>query len=249
MRYLGKDFTGKGVTIAIIDSGLNVDDPRMAGAEIEGWSIELGATGHALLSSEFADTNGHGTEIAAAIRSRAPDAKLIAIKIMGDKLRTTAELMAAGIETAARNTATVINLSLGTANMGKALLLRDCCANAEEAGSVVFAAAHPRGDVAYPADLPETVGVQAHPDCPADRFFYFHPKRFRRKEWGTLSGKFLTHGYSHGAGGRWRGSGMATAYLSGEAACLAEALDGHPLSNLIQALKDRALVPVPPEYA
>ena len=249
MRYLGKEFTGKGVTIAIIDSGLNVDDPRMAGAEVEGWSIELGATGHALLSSEFSDTNGHGTEIAAAIRSRAPDAKLIAIKIMGDKLRTTAELMAAGIETAARNNATVINLSLGTAKMGKALLLRDCCANAEEAGSVVFAAAHPRGDVAYPADLPETVGVQAHPDCPADRFFYFHPKRFRRKEWGTLSGKFLTHGYAHGAGGRWRGSGMATAYLSGEAACLAEALVGHPLANLIQALKDRALVPVPPEYA
>ncbi|MCO4743369.1 MAG: S8 family serine peptidase [Proteobacteria bacterium] len=249
MRYLGQEYTGKGVTIAIIDSGINVNDPRLAGAEIEGWSIQLGATGHALLASDFTDENGHGTEIAAAVRARAPDAKLLAIKIMGKKLRTTAELMAAGIETATRNSATVINLSLGTAKMGKALLLRDCCANAEESGSVVFAAAHPRGEVAYPADLPETVGVQAHPDCPADRYFYFNPKRFRRKEWGTLSGKFLTHGFAMGAGGKWRGSGMATAYLAGEAACLAEALDGHPLSTLIDTLKDRGLVPVPPEYA
>lgn len=249
MRYLGQEYTGKGITIAIVDSGINVNDPRLAGAEIEGWSIELGATGHALLSSDFADENGHGTEIAAAVRSRAPDAKILAIKIIKKQLRTTAELMAAGIETAARNNATVINLSLGTAKMGKALLLRDCCANAEEAGSIVFAAAHPQGNVAYPADLPETVGVQAHPECPPDRYFYFNPKRFRKKEWGTLSGKFLTNGWDLRGNRKWRGSGMATAYLSGEAACLAEALKGHPLDTLIDTLKSRGLVPVPPEYA
>ena len=41
--------------------------------------------------------------------------------------------------------------------MGKALLLRDCCALAVEAGTVVLAA-HPKGDRAYPADLPERSG-------------------------------------------------------------------------------------------
>jgi hypothetical protein len=248
MRYMGRDYTGKGVTIAIVDSGINPDDPRLAGVEIEGWSIALGATGHAMLSADSHDENGHGTEIAVAVHQMAPEAKLYAVKIMGKRLRTSAELMAAGIETAARNGATIVNLSLGTPNMGKALLLRDCCANAVDSGSVVLAAAHPKGERAYPADLPETIGVAAHPDCPMDKFFYFSPKRFPRKQWGVLSDKFLTHGYSQirgGVQGKYRGSGMATAYMAGTAACIAEALHGRPADELIKALRRAALVPVP----
>jgi hypothetical protein len=248
MRYLGKDYTGKGVKVAIVDSGIDKNDPRLSGVPITGWSIQLGATGHALLSSDFHDENGHGTEIAAAVHQIAPDAELVAVKIMGDRLRTSAELMAAGIETSQRNGSRVINLSLGTPNMGKALLLRDCCANAVEHGSIVLAAAHPKGERAYPADLPETIGVAAHPDCPIDKFFYFNPKRFSRKEWGVLSDKFLTHGYGirpDGAPGKYRGSGMATAYLAGYAACLTEAMIDQPGMEIIKALKRVALVPVP----
>lgn len=248
MRFRGQDYTGKGVTVAVVDSGVDISDPRLQGAEIEGWSISLGATGHALLSSDYKDENGHGTEIAAAIRQFAPDCKLVAIKIMSERLRTSAELMAAGIETAARNSAHVVNLSLGTPNMGKALLLRDCCANAVSDGSVVLAAGHPRGERAYPADLPETIGVQAHHDCPLDKFFFFDPKRFPRKDWNTLSGKFLTHGFSvkdDGSKGRYRGSGIATAYLSGVAACLSEAIGTRDAQQLIQTLQRTALVPLP----
>lgn len=248
MRYMGKEYTGEGVKVSIIDSGIDVQDPRLEGVEIEGWSIQLGATGHAMLSSDFHDQNGHGTEIAAAIHKMAPKAKLVAVKIMGEKLRTSAELMAAGIETSARNQCRVVNLSLGTPNMGKALLLRDCCANAVESGSVVLAAAHPKGERAYPADLPETVGVAAHPDCPLDKFFFFSPRRFPRKQWGVLSDKFLTHGYGltkDGKAGRYRGSGMATAYLSGVTACLSEARPGTRADALIKSLQRAALIPIP----
>lgn len=249
MRFMGREFTGKGVSVAIVDSGIDKSDPRLAGVEIEGWSITLGATGHAMLSADCHDENGHGTEIAAAIHSLAPQARLVAVKIMGARLRTSAELMAAGIETAAKNGARVINLSLGTPNMGKALLLRDCCANAVESGSVVLAAAHPKGERAYPADLPETIGVASHPDCPIDKYFFFDPKRFPRKEWGVLSDKFLTHGYtiptSGGDPARYRGSGTATAYLSAAMACIAEALPGQNAEQLIKSLRRTALVPVP----
>ena len=103
---------------------------------------------------------------------------LVAVKIMDERLRTSADLMAAGIETSYRHGAKVINLSLGTPNMGKALLLRDCTAFAVESGSVVLAAAHPKGERAYPADLPETVGVATHPDCPLEKVYYFAPHRF-----------------------------------------------------------------------
>ncbi len=248
MRYRGREYTGKGVAVAVIDSGIDASDPRLAGVEIEGWSIQLNATGHAILASECHDENGHGTNIAAAITKTAPHVKLVAVKIMDARLRTSADLMAAGIETAYRHGSRIINLSLGTPNMGKALLLRDCCAMAVESGSMVLAAAHPKGERAYPADLPETVGVASHPDCPLEKFYYFSPHRFPRTEWGNLTDKFLTHGRQQLDGGRsgaFKGTGMATAYLAGRAACLAEALPDASPAELIEVLSQLALTPVP----
>ncbi|HCH64729.1 MAG TPA: hypothetical protein DFR83_18125 [Deltaproteobacteria bacterium] len=247
MRFRGTEYTGKGVTVAVIDSGVNVNDPRLKGVTVEGWAITLSATGHAGISGDFHDDNGHGTDIAAAIVAIAPEVRIVAIKIMDERLRTSADLMAAGIETAFRHGVEVINLSLGTPNMGKALLLRDCCGLAVDSGSIVLAAAHPKGDRAYPADLPETVGVATHPECPIEKFYYFDPRRFPRAEWGNLTDKFLTHGYelTDGERGGFKGSGMATAYLSGRTACLREALHDQPADDVIKAMRHLALTPSP----
>lgn len=248
MRYMGKEFTGKGVTVAIIDSGVDTSHPALVGVEISGLSVNMGSSRNVLLGADFQDENGHGTKIAIAVHRLAPDAKILAVKIMNDRLRTTADLMAAGIEVSASQGARVINLSLGTPNMGKALLLRDTSANAVEQGSVVLSAAHPKGERAYPADLPETVGVASHPDCPLDKVFYFNPKRFSRKEWGVLSDKFLAHGYSdsqEGGKGKYRGTGIATAHLSGMTACLVQALPDKSAHEIIAVLQRIALVPIP----
>ncbi len=248
MRFLGREYDGAGVTVAIVDSGINPQDPRLRGVSIEGWSIELSATGHAMLGAEFPDEHGHGTEIAAAVHRMAPSAKIVAVKIMGTQLRCSAELMAAGIETAARNGAHVINLSIGTPNMGKALLLRDTCAQAFDAGAVVLAAAHPTGERAYPADLPETVGVTSDPMCPFGRVFYYDPSRFPRKTWPALTDKFLTDGSTEARDGqkpRYRGSGVATAYLSGYVACLRQARPRDTSLEIVERMRQRALMPLP----
>jgi len=247
MRFRGTEFTGKGMTVAVIDSGVDVDDPRLAGVTVEGWAITLSATGHAGISGDFHDENGHGTDIAASIVAMAPEVRIVGIKIMDARLRTSADLMAAGIETAFRHGAQIINLSLGTPNMGKALLLRDCCGLAVDSGSIVLAAAHPKGDRAYPADLPETVGVATHPDCPLEKFYYFSTRRFPRAEWGNLTDKFLTHGYEVRSGdqGAFKGSGMATAYLAGRFACLREAMPNAEAAQVIEMMRQLALTPVP----
>jgi hypothetical protein len=247
MRFRGTEYTGKGVTVAVIDSGVDANDPRLKGVTVDGWAITLSATGHAGISGDFHDDNGHGTDIAAAIVAIAPDVRIVGIKIMDERLRTSADLMAAGIETAFRHGVEVINLSLGTPNMGKALLLRDCCGLAVDSGSIVLAAAHPKGDRAYPADLPETVGVATHPECPIEKFYYFDPRRFPRAEWGNLTDKFLTHGYELRDGGRggFKGSGMATAYLSGRFACMREALHGRSADEVINTMRHLALTPSP----
>ena len=247
MRFRGLERTGAGVSVAIIDSGIDAMDPRVAGHNISGWNIELGATGHALIGADVSDVNGHGTTMAAAISSVAPNAQLVGVRIMDAELRTSADLMAAGIETAHRNGARIISLSMGTPNMGKALLLRDACAMAVDSGSVVLAAAHPRGERAYPADIPETIGVASHPDCGIDRFFHFQSDRFRPSEWGHLSGKFLAPGYEGGVveSHAYRGSAIATAHLAGVLACIAESMKNASAHELMAALADRALIPVP----
>ena len=247
MRFRGRERTGAGVVVAIIDSGIDSMDPRVSSHRISGWNIGLGATGHALLGSDSSDLNGHGTTMAAAVSAVAPSVEFMGIRIMDSELRTSADLMAAGIETAFRNGARVISLSMGTPNMGKALLLRDTCALAAEAGAVVLAAAHPRGERAYPADIPETVGVASHPDCGEDRFFYFNGDQFQSSEWGHLSGKFLAQGYEGESrlAHAYRGSAIATAHMSGVLACIAEAMPGASTQDLIAALADRALLPVP----
>jgi subtilisin family serine protease len=247
VRFQGRQFTGAGVAIAVIDSGIDALDGRLGGGHIRGWSLELGATGHAMIGSDWSDVHGHGSDIAAAIRTTAPGADLLAVRVMSTGLRTTADLMAAGIETAFRNGAKVINLSMGTPNMGKALLLRDTCALATEAGAVVVAAAHPQGERAYPADLPETVGVASHPDCPLDKVYFFAPHRFSAGEWGGLSTKFLAHGYQRvqGRPGAYEGSGLAAAYVSGRLACLFEAMPDASPVDVVAALQNRALSPVP----
>jgi subtilisin family serine protease len=247
MRFRGRDYTGAGIAVAVIDSGIDESDPRLGGAKVRGWNIQLSATGHALIGGDCADVHGHGTDVAAAIRTTAPDADLVAIRVMEDGLRTTADLMAAGIETAFRNGARVINLSMGTPNMGKALLLRDTCALAAEAGAIVIAAAHPRGERAYPADLPETVGVAAHPDCPLDKFYFFTPHRFTAGEWGHLSGKFLAHGHQRvqGRPAGFKGPGFSAAYLAGRLACLVQAMPDAAPVDVVAALQNQALSPVP----
>jgi len=247
MRFRARERTGLGVKVAVIDSGLDTMDPRLAGHKVSGWNVQLGATGHALLGADSNDLNGHGTAMASAVSVMAPGVEFISVRIMDASLRTTADLMAAGIETAFRNGARIINLSMGTPNMGKALLLRDTAALAGEAGAVVLAAAHPRGERAYPADLPETLGVASHPDCGPDRLFYFEPGRFSAQQWGQLSGKFLAHGYDRRAGdeAEYRGSELATAHVSGMLACIAEAMPEASPLELISALQDWALLPVP----
>ena len=126
-------------------------------------------------------------------------------------------------------------------------LLRACTAFAVESGSVLLAAAHPTGDRPHPADLRETVGVATHPDCPLEKVYYFAPHRFPRTEWGNLTGKFLTHGYEWAADrrGAFKGSGIATAYLSGRFACLREALPNETAPGLTEVMRQSALTPVP----
>src|SRR5574341_1103622 len=104
------EFTGRDVRVAIIDSGVNPAHPHVAGVA---GGVCINADGE---SQNYLDYVGHGTAVAGAIREKAPEALLYAVKVFDQNLRTNAGTIIRAIEWAIENEMSVVNLSLGTVN-------------------------------------------------------------------------------------------------------------------------------------
>ncbi|MET8121636.1 S8 family serine peptidase [Micromonospora sp. NPDC005189] len=110
-------YTGKGVTVAVLDSGYDTDHPDLAGRV----SAAADFTGTGSVEDRF----GHGTHVAATVagsgaggrhRGVAPDAKLAMGKVLDDSGAGPEEWLLAGMEWAVTKAgAKVVNLSLGGA--------------------------------------------------------------------------------------------------------------------------------------
>ena len=113
-----KTTTGKGITIAVVDTGVDPRHPDLKGHMVPGWDAIKGAPSNT-------DPHGHGTGVAgmaAAIRNNrtgiagvAPDAKIMPIRGCSISGENTCEggAVAEGIMWAVDHGADVINLSLG----------------------------------------------------------------------------------------------------------------------------------------
>ena len=129
---------GAGITIAVVDSGIDLTHEDLAGKIVAEVSC-IGAAGDAgRCKGSAQDDNGHGTHvagIAAAVTNNgrgiagvAPDAKLMAVRVLQNSCTTsgcsatgTASDVAAGIRWATDHGANVINLSLGGGTLENAL--------------------------------------------------------------------------------------------------------------------------------
>jgi len=101
--------TGKGVAVAVIDSGVNPDHPHVSGVA---GGVRIDLVGDA--SDDFVDRLGHGTAVFAAIQEKAAGADIFAVRVFEDQLRTSARALVAAIDWAAERRMQVVNLSLGT---------------------------------------------------------------------------------------------------------------------------------------
>jgi subtilisin family serine protease len=152
---------GRGVTVALLDSGVHADHPHVAG--VRGGISFLPDTE----SGDFVDRVGHGTAVAAAIREKSPAVELIAARIFDRQLATNVDVLVQAIRWAADEGAQLINLSLGTTNPAHAEKLAPAVRYAAERGSIVISAREWNGAVWLPGSLPGVVGVVA--DAEMDR--------------------------------------------------------------------------------
>lgn len=152
---------GRGVRVAIIDSGIAHGHPHVgpvgAGVWIRGDGVH----------TDTRDRLGHGTAVAAVIREKAPAAELIPVRVFEHALATTSAVLADAIQWSARAGARLVNLSLGTQNHGHRDLLDAALRFAAAQGCIVIAAAATDGQPCLPGSLDGAVGVLAT-DCPRD---------------------------------------------------------------------------------
>jgi len=152
--------TGAGTIIAIVDSGIDLDHPELTD-RIAGAATCLGTGGDpGACVPGGADVEGHGTHVAGIAAATAPEAWLLAVRVLSEACagcppHGAADDVAAGIGWAVARGADVVNLSVDTVDGALAgTAMREAVHDAWSAGVVVVAASGNRsgdGTVAQPA--------------------------------------------------------------------------------------------------
>jgi hypothetical protein len=144
------------VKVAIIDSGIHACHPHV---EPIAGGVAITLDGE---TSDTVDRLGHGTAVAGAIREKAPDAELYAVKVFDSQLAANIKVILRALAWCRENGMDVINLSLGTEKTEHEQAFRE---TVSKYPMVVSAAG------CLPGRLPQVIGVAADPDCPRDRFY------------------------------------------------------------------------------
>lgn len=147
--------TGRGVCVAVIDSGVHAEHPH-----VNGVSGGVGFDPDGREHPDFVDRLGHGTAVTAAIRDQAPDADLFAVRIFDRQLSANIGVLVAAIEWAARSGMHVANLSLGSSKREHESVLRAAIATAAARHLIVVAARDDGGVMYFPGSLPGVIPVQ-----------------------------------------------------------------------------------------
>jgi subtilisin family serine protease len=129
-------------------------------------AISLDGTEH----GDYVDRLGHGTAVTAAIKEKAPDAELYAVKVFDRTLGTRIGNLIKAIDWAAGEGMQVANLSLGTSKSEHEPALREAVDRAAARGLLIVSARDDEGVRWLPGSLPGVVPVQLDWTCPRDEY-------------------------------------------------------------------------------
>jgi subtilisin family serine protease len=146
-----KNCTGRGIDVAIIDSGIATEHPALAGKVVESLEAKTAERRVEFVPSESGDSAGHGTACAGIISSIAPDVQFHSIKVLGAQNSGDGHAFLAGLEYAVKRKFRLINLSLGTTRPQYVTPLHDLLDRAYQAGCIVVAAANNLPQPSFPS--------------------------------------------------------------------------------------------------
>jgi subtilisin len=157
---------GKGVRVAVVDSGIDQDHPALDGSVEKGVVVELEGEGLNKTRIEEADPPqdlcGHGTACAGIIHKLAPQAELYSVGVLGSDLTGRAIQFAAGLKWAIENQMDVINLSLSTSRKEYFALFHELTDEAYFNNIILVSAVNNVPVASYPSLYSSVISVAAH---------------------------------------------------------------------------------------
>lgn len=230
-------YTGAGVNIAIIDTGVNSSHPDLVGA-IAGGISEVSYT------SSYQDDNGHGTHCAGIVGARqngtgivgiAPQSAIYAVKALDNSGSGNTSDIIAGIDWAIGQKMDIISMSLGSQTSSTAL--QSACNSANSNGILVVAAAGNNGTakvsknadtINYPARYDSVIAVGATDSLNNRAYFSSTGKELDVVAPGY---KIVSDNYTGGTT-VMSGTSMATPYVAGDIALLKQAHPGYTSTQI-----------------
>ena len=146
-----REATGRGVSVAIVDSGIDTSHPDLCGKIVSSVEARLDDRRVVFEPSTAGDSAGHGTACAGIAAQIAPDAEIFSIKVLGAGGIGDGQAFLAALEYAINCRYRVINLSLGTTKPQFFSPLHDLLDRAYQAGCVVVSAANNLPQPSFPS--------------------------------------------------------------------------------------------------
>ncbi len=157
--------TGAGVSLAIVDSGIDADHPDVGGvaSAVAMEPDDSRDEGYRAVEGPHEDLFGHGTACAAIVRSIAPDVDLHSIRVLGSNLKGRGLLFHAGLLWAVDHGFEVANLSLSSKSESMYAPLHEVADLAYFARTLLVCAANNQPGPTYPSEFASVVSVACRP--------------------------------------------------------------------------------------
>ena len=175
---------GKGVRVAVIDSGIDQDHPALDESVRKGVVVELEGEGANTTRIEEVDPSrdlcGHGTACAGILHKLAPQAELYSVGVLGSDLTGRAIQFAAGLRWAIENQMDVINLSLSTSRKEYYALFHELADEAYFKNIILVSSVNNIPVPSYPSLYSSVISVAAHEGQDPMTYYYnpFPPVEF-----------------------------------------------------------------------
>jgi subtilisin family serine protease len=175
-RWLGRG-TGRGVRVAIIDSGVEAEHPAVGGSLVASVRVELeGQEGRVVEEPGPIDVVGHGTACAGIIHGLAPDAELTSVRVLGPNNKASGVAFAYALDWVIDHGFDVANLSLSSKSEDLFPTFHELVDRAYFARCMlVCSASNVPGVPSYPAVFSSVVSVASH-DIPDPWTFFYNPR-------------------------------------------------------------------------
>lgn len=173
-----RDGRGRGVRIAILDSGVEWSHPSLTNARCSD-DIVLRQDHGRLVSESGAghDVFGHGTAVAGILHALAPEAELGSFRVLDESNQARSEIICEGARLALDRGYHILNCSFGARLRNQVLMFKDWTDRAYLQHRHVIAACN-NDDFRrpeWPGDFTSVITVNMHAGIPEDALYRHHP--------------------------------------------------------------------------